>query len=179
MEQHPNARLTPRGRETLVSRIESGLGIADIDQVTGEVRRRGPVTPPVRHERERPGELVHVDVKKVTRILDGGGWRARGESVLAHPDSGGGYACLHVAMDVFNRVAHAGLLPDERKGACAAFMRCAPRFYAGLDLAVERMMTDNGPGYRRASSTNCSPPSASSTSTRGLTARGITARWSG
>lgn len=233
MEQHPNARLTPRGRETLVSRIESGLGVAeaarqmgvsrqtaskwlrrsrsgepmsdrssrpirlarstphevedrvcearssmllaplglaaatgvpartcarivarrgmprlaDVDRVTGEVRRRGPVTP-VRYERERPGELVHVDVKKVARIPDGGGWRARGESVLARQDSGAGYACLHVAVDDRSRVAYAELLPDERKGTCAAFMGRALRFYAGLGLTVERVMTDNGPGYR-------------------------------
>ena len=86
--------------------------------------------------------------KKVARIPDGGGWRARGESVLAHPDSGGGYACLHVAVDDFSRVAYAELLPDERKGTCAAFMRRALRFYAGLGLTVERVMTDNGPGYR-------------------------------
>lgn len=233
MEQHPNARLTPRGREILVSRIESGVPVADaarqmgvsrqtaskwlrrsrsgepmsdrssrprrfarstpreaeervaaarrelmlaplglaaatgvpartcarivarrgmprladIDRVTGEVRRRGPVTP-VRYERERPGELVHVDVKKVARIPDGGGWRARGESVLAHPGSGAGYACLHVAVDDRSRVAYAELPPDEKKGACSAFMGRALRFYAGLGLAVERVMTDNGPAYR-------------------------------
>ena len=233
MDQHPNARLTPRGRETLVSRIESGLGVAaaarqmgvsrqtaskwlrrsgsgeglsdrgsrprrlarstprdvedrvcearsslllaplglsaatgvpartcarivarrglprlaDVDRVTGEVRRRGPVTP-VRYERERPGELVHVDVKKVARIPDGGGWRARGESVLAHPDSGAGYACLHVAVDDFSRVAYAELLPDERKGTCAAFMGRCLRFFEGVGVRVERVMTDGGPGYR-------------------------------
>ena len=51
-------------------------------------------------------------------------------------------------MDDFSRVAYAELLPDERKGTCAAFMRRALRFYAGLGLTVERVMTDNGPGYR-------------------------------
>ena len=233
MEQHPNAKLTPRGRETLVSRMESGLGVAEaarqmgvsrqtagkwlrrsrsgeglsdrssrprrlarltpaeveervaaarrelllaplglaavtgvpartcarivarrgvprlagVGRGAGGVRRRGPVTP-VRYERERPGELVHVDVKKVARIPDGGGWRARGESVLAHPDSGAGYACLHVAVDDRSRVAYAELLPDEKKGTCSAFMGRALRFYAGLGLAVERVMTDNGPAYR-------------------------------
>lgn len=59
--------------------------IADTDRVAGEVRRRGLATLPVRYERERPGELVHVDAKKVARIPDGGGQRARGESVLAGP----------------------------------------------------------------------------------------------
>ena len=72
---------------------------------------------------------------------------ARGESVFAHPDSGAGYACLHVAVDDRGRVACAEPLSDEKKGACAVFMGCAPRLCAGLGLAVERVMTDNGPGY--------------------------------
>ena len=231
MPQHPNARLTPKGRETLVSRIESGAGVAeaarqmgvsrqtaskwlrrsrrgepmsdrssrprrlarttspeaerrvrearasmllaplalsavtgvpartcarivaragmprlaDVDRVTGEVRRRGPATP-VRYERERPGELVHVDVKKVARIPDGGGWRARGRGCGSAP--GAGSSCLHVAVDDFSRGADDVLLPDERKGTCAAFMARCIALFAGLGIAVERVMTDNGPGYR-------------------------------
>ena len=87
-------------------------------------------------------------VKKVARIPDGGGWRARGASVLAHPGSGAGCACLHVAVDDFSRVAYAELLPDERKGTCSGFMARCLAFFAGLGVAVERVMTDNGPGYR-------------------------------
>ncbi|WP_425458926.1 integrase core domain-containing protein [Enorma burkinafasonensis] len=121
--------------------------LADVDRVTGEARRRGPVTP-VRYERERPGELLHVDVKKVARVPAGGGWRARGESVLAHPDSGAGYACLHVAVDDFSRVAYAELLPDERKGTTCAFMSRCLAFFSGLGVEVERVMTDNGSCYR-------------------------------
>ena len=233
MSQHPNARLTPRGRETLVSRIEAGAGVAeaarqmgvsrqtaskwlararrgepmsdrssrprrlarltppdaearvrdarssmllallalaaaagvpartcarvvarselprlaDVDRVTGEVCRRGPVTP-VRYERKRPGGLVHVDVKKVAGIPDGGGWRARGASTLARPDSGAGYARPHVAVDDFSRVAYAEPLPDERKGACSAFMARCPALFAGLGAAVERVTADSGPGCR-------------------------------
>ncbi len=124
----------------------SGLPrLADVDRVTGEVRRRGPVTP-VRYERGRPGELVHVDVKKVARIPEGGGWRARGRGCGSAP--GAGRSCLHVAVDDFSRVAYAELLPDERKGTCAAFMGRCLTFFAGLGVAVERVMTDNGPGYR-------------------------------
>lgn len=123
--------------------------LADVDRVTGEARRRGPVTP-VRYERERPGELLHVDVKKVARIPDGGGWRARGASELDHGRGSGGrrVACLHVAVDDFSRVAYAELLPDERRGTCSAFMARCLAFFAGLGVAVERVMTDNGPGYR-------------------------------
>ena len=121
--------------------------LADVDRVTGEPRRRGPVTPR-RYERERPGELVHVDVKKVARVPDGGGRRARGADALRHADSGAGTACLHVAVDDRSRVAYAELLGDERKETCVAFMGRARDFYRGLGVEVERVMTDNGPGYR-------------------------------
>ena len=100
----------------------------------------------MRYERERPGELVHVDVKRVARIPDGGGWRARGRGCGSAP--GAGSSCLHVAVDDFSRVAYAELLPDERKGTCAAFMARCIAFFSGLGVAVERVMTDNGPGYR-------------------------------
>lgn len=119
--------------------------LADVDRVTGEVRRRGPVTT-VRYEREGPGELLHVDVKKVARIPDGGGWRANGRAGRARP--GAGCACLHVAVDDFGRAACAELLLDERKGTCAAFMGRCLGFFEGMGVAVERVMTDNGSGYR-------------------------------
>ena len=231
MSQHPNARLTPRGRETLAARVAAGervhdvarqmgvsrqtaskwlararrgepmsdrasrprtlarltprededrvcearssmllspLGLAaetgvpartcarivarrglprlaDVDRVTGEVRDRGPATR-VRYERERPGELVHVDVKKVARIPEGGGHRALGRGCGSA--RGAGTSCLHVAVDDRSRVAYAELLPDERKGTCASFMERCLGFFEGLGVAVERVMTDNGPGYR-------------------------------
>ena len=127
----------------------SGLPrLADVDRVTGEVRRRGPVTP-ARYERSRPGELVHVDVKKVARIPDGGGWRALGRGGDPYGGhSGAGASCLHVAVDDFSRVAYAELLPGERRATCSAFVSRCLAFFAGLGVAVERVMTDNGPGYR-------------------------------
>lgn len=100
----------------------------------------------MRYERARPGELVHVDVKKVARIPDGGGHRALGRGCGSR--RGAGSSRLHVAVDDFSRVAYAELLPDERKGACAAFMGRCLAFFAGLGVAVERVMTDSGPGYR-------------------------------
>ena len=124
----------------------SGLPrLADVDRVTGEARRRGPVTP-VRYERERPGELVHADVKKVARIPDGGGHRALGRGCGSRREAGS--SCLHVAVDDFYRVAYAELLPDERRATRSAFMSRCPAFFAGLGVAVGRVMTDNGPGYR-------------------------------
>lgn len=109
--------------------------LSDVDRVTGEVRRRGPVTP-VRYERESPGELVRVDVKKVARIPDGGGWRALGRGGDPYGGrSGAGSSCLHAAVDDFSRVAHAELLPDEKKGTCAAFMGRCLRFFEGIGRA--------------------------------------------
>ena len=124
----------------------SGLPrLADVGRVTGEVRRRGPATP-VRYEREGAGELLHVDVKKVARIPDGGGHRARGRGCGSA--RGSGSACLHVGVDDFSRVAYAELLPDERKGTCRAFMGRCPGFFEGMGVRAERVMTDNGPGCR-------------------------------
>lgn len=120
--------------------------LADVDRVTGEPRRRGPVTR-VRYERERPGELLRVDVKKVARIPDGGGWRARGASELDHGHTSAGTACLHVAVDDRGRAAYAELLPDERKETCVAFMGRCLGFFEGMGVAVERVMTGNGPAY--------------------------------
>lgn len=117
----------------------------DIDRVTGEPRARGPVTR-VRYERERPGELIHVDVKKVPRIPEGGGHRALGRGCGSR--RGAGTSCLHVAVDDNSRVAYAEQLPDERKGTTCAFMERALAFYEGLGVTVERVMTDNGPAYR-------------------------------
>ena len=119
--------------------------LADVDRVTGEPRRRGPVTR-VRYERERPGELLHVDARKVARIPDGGGHRALGRGCGSK--RGAGSSCLHVAVDDRSRVSYAALLPDERKGTCAAFMGRCLDFFEGLGVAVERVTTDNGPGYR-------------------------------
>ncbi len=231
MEQHPNAKLTPKGgRETLVSRIESGLGVAeaarqmgisrqtagkwlrrsrsgeglsdrssrprrlarltppeveervcearssmllaplglaattgvpartcarivsrrgmprlaDVDRVTGEARRRGPVTPCATSGRGRASSCTSTSRK----------WPAYPTAAATapwarlRPARGAGAACLHVAVDDFSRVAYAELLPDERKGTCAAFMSRCLRFFEGMGVRVERVMTDNGPGYR-------------------------------
>lgn len=102
-----------------------------MNRATGKVRRRGPVTP-VRYERNRPSELLHVDVKMVTCMPKGGGWRAR----WIRP--GADYAFLHVAVDDFSRVAYAAP-PDERKGSARAFMSRCLAFFSGFGFEVERM----------------------------------------
>ena len=114
--------------------------LADLDRATRTV---------VRYERERPGELVHVDVKKQGRIPDGGGWRMHGRD--AAPDRrhrGKGYDYLHIAVDDRTRIAYVEVHSDERKETAASFMARALGWFAELGVTVERVLTDNGSCYR-------------------------------
>ena len=112
---------------------------------------------PVRYERQRPGELVHVDVKKLGRIVGGAGWRVRGGH--QHPnrtftDRDGrrrktvGYEYVHIAVDDFSRLAYAEVLADERATTAVAFLRRAVAFYRRHGIRVERVLSDNGSAYR-------------------------------
>jgi transposase InsO family protein len=104
----------------------------------------------VRYEWERPGELVHVDVKKQGRIPDGGGWRIHGRDRRAGSRRlrGQGYDFVHAAVDDRSRLAYAEILPDERKETASAFMGRAIGFFADREITVERVLTDNGACYR-------------------------------
>jgi transposase InsO family protein len=112
-----------------------------------------------RYERERPGELVHVDVKKLGNIPDGGGWRTAGwvqgrknsrSSTRARKGSHPiiGYSCLHTALDDHSRLAYTEILPDERKETAAAFLARAHAWYAAAGITIERVISDNGACYR-------------------------------
>lgn len=105
-----------------------------------------------RYEHSRPGELLHVDVKKLGRVPDGGGWRlhgrseqARGRKIHGH---GLGYDFLHVAVDDHSRLAYVEALPDERDPSCAGFLRRATAWFAGHGVRVEQILTDNARVYR-------------------------------
>jgi transposase-like protein len=115
--------------------------LAELDRPTGQV---------VRYQRQRPGELVHVDVKKQGRIPDGGGHRIHGRQRArgGQRKQGLGYDFVHVAIDDCSRVAYLEVHPDEQAQTVAGFARRALGFYAGLGISVERLMTDNGSGYR-------------------------------
>lgn len=102
----------------------------------------------MRYERERPGELVHVDVKEVARIPDGGGRRALGRGCGSA--RGAGLSCPHVAVDDFSGVSYAELLADERKETARALVAGAIAFFGGPGVRVERVMTDSGSAYRSA-----------------------------
>jgi transposase InsO family protein len=111
-----------------------------LDRPTGRVVRR--------YERERPGELVHVDVKKLGRIPPGGGHKIHGRAARPHWKRGLGYDYIHSCVDDHSRLAYSEVLPDEQGTTCAAFLLRAGRFFAGYGIAIERVMTDNAFAYR-------------------------------
>jgi transposase InsO family protein len=119
-----------------------GLGRLDHgDRATAE--------PPRRYQRDRPGELVHVDVKKLSGIPDGGGWRihGRGQAPLAKRSTVG-YRFIHTAVDDCTRVAYSEILDDEQGVTAAGFWLRAHAWFAAHGIHVERALTDNGACYR-------------------------------
>ena len=124
-----------------------------LDPLTGEVIRSSKTTA-VRYERDRPGELVHMDVKKIGRIPDGGGWRAHGPSTTDHDSrlekkARIGYDYVHSMVDDHSRLAYSEILPDEKGPTCAAFLDRAIGYFAAHGITrIERLMTDNAWAYR-------------------------------
>jgi transposase InsO family protein len=113
---------------------------------------------PVRYERSRPGELVHIDVKKLGRIKGGAGKRVLGPGTSPYnpeyTDAAGrvhntvGWEYVHVAVDDYSRLAYAEVLPDEKASTAAGFLRRAVAYYQRHGITVERILTDNGSCYR-------------------------------
>lgn len=142
--------------------IADTLGMA-LSTVSGILTRSGlgrlervGLEPAVRYERSRPGELVHVDVKKLARIQGGAGWRVRGgrqhynrtfTDKHGHVRKTVGYEYVHIAIDDHSRLAYAEVLPDERAVTAIGFLRRAIAFYRRYGIRVERLLTDNGPAY--------------------------------
>lgn len=116
-----------------------------LDQATGLPVRR---PAPRRYEHLTPGDLVHVDVKKLGRIPEGGGHRKLGRLAGRKNRSAMGYAYLHHAVDDHSRLAYSEELHDERKETAAAFWRNANAFFAEHGIVVRRVLTDNGSCYR-------------------------------
>jgi transposase InsO family protein len=113
----------------------------------GRLKALDPPVPIVRYQRERPGELLHLDTKKLGRI-DGVGHRITGYHAGVHRKRGIGWEVLHVAIDDASRLAYTELLPDEKTESAIAFLDRALAWFAQLGVAVERVMTDNGSAYR-------------------------------
>ena len=124
--------------------------LCTLDPMTGVPIRSSKQTA-VRYERSRPGELVHMDVKKIGRIPDGGGWRAHGRemgSSSARKQAPVGYDYIHAVVDDHSRLAYAEIHGDERAGTVCGFFERAIQFYAGHGVRIERLMTDNAFAYR-------------------------------
>ncbi len=101
-----------------------------------------------RYEREQPGQLVHVDVKKLGRIPAGGGHRIHGRRDRTGVERGQGYDFIHSLVDDNSRLAYSEVLEDELGTTCAAFVRRAVGFMAGHGITVAEVMTDNAKNYR-------------------------------
>jgi transposase len=99
---------------------------------------------------DRPGELVHIDVKKLGRIPDGGGHRmlGRAETSRGRRHRSLGFAFIHSAVDAYSRVAYSEIHDAENQITCTAFLRRAHRWFAEHGVTIERVLTDNGTGYR-------------------------------
>jgi transposase InsO family protein len=126
--------------------------LRDLDPPTGEQLREV-----IRYEHDRPGDLIHVDIKKLGRIPEGGGWRMHGvgtEAARASKRTGPGtgkigYTYLHSALDDHSRLAYTEALEDEKAVTAVAFWHRAVAFFAAHDITpIRRVLTDNGSCYR-------------------------------
>ena len=133
-----------------VTRILNRRGMPPLkclDPMTGEVIRASKTTA-VRYERSRPGELVHVDVKKLGKIPHDGGWRAHGRAGTVRGQRVG-YDYVHAMVDDHSRLAYGEIHDDERAETCAGFLLRAAAYIAEHGItSIERVMTDNASSYR-------------------------------
>jgi len=134
-------RLAP----STVQAILNAAGLGRLDR--GD--RATDTTPIVRYQRDRPGELIHVDVKKLGAIPNGGGWRMHGRDGDRYKGhSGVGYRFIHTALDDCTRLVYSEILDDEQAATAAAFWLRAERWFAERGVRCERVITDNGSCYR-------------------------------
>jgi transposase InsO family protein len=123
-----------------VSRILKRLGLNRIDALE-------PAAPVRRYEREKPGEMIHIDIKKLGRF-NRIGHRITGDRRGQSNSRGVGWEFVHVAIDDHSRIAFAKVMGNERKRCATAFLKAALAYYASLGIKVERVMTDNGSCYK-------------------------------
>jgi transposase InsO family protein len=121
-----------------VSRVLARAGLSHL-------RDLEPVEPVQRYEHAAPGDLLHIDIKKLARIA------ATGHRITGNPRDhtrGVGYECLFVAIDDHSRVAFTQFHPDETRHSAIAFLRAATAYYASLGIRMSRLLTDNGSTFR-------------------------------
>ncbi len=146
----PELGIAPRTVSRILRRHQLPY-LRELDPLTGTVIRSSKTTAH-RYERARPGELVHMDVKKIGRIPDGGGWRAHGRaagSTSRDRERKVGFDYVHSLVDDHSRLAYSEVLPDEKGTTCAGFLTRAASYFAarGIDQ-IERVMTDNAWAYK-------------------------------
>jgi transposase InsO family protein len=123
-----------------VSRILKRLGLNRIDALE-------PAAPVRRYEREKPGEMIHIDIKKLGRF-NSIGHRITGDRKGQSNSRGVGWEFVHVAIDDHSRIAFAKVMPSEKQRSAIMFLKAALAYYESLGIKVERVMTDNGSCYR-------------------------------
>jgi transposase InsO family protein len=129
-----------------VQGILNAAGVGRLDR--GD---RATDTRPVRrYQRDTPGELIHVDIKKLAGIPDGGGWRTRGRGYKGDGATTrrAGYRYIHTAVDDRSRIAYSEILDDEQAVTAAGFWRRAAAWYQAIGIQPQRVITDNGSCYR-------------------------------
>ena len=138
-------RLTIRAIATELSVPVSTLRRWLASQGMSRLPRLNPPPPVQRYEHAAPGDLLHLDIKKLGRIV------RPGHRVTGDPrDSvnGAGWECVHVAIDDHSRVGFSQAYPDETRASTIAFLRAAVAYYSGLGVTIARLLTDNGSAYR-------------------------------
>ena len=123
-----------------VSRVLKRLGLNKLSALE-------PAEPVRRYERERPGELIHINIKKLGKFNQIG-HRITGDRTGQSNGRGVGWEFVHVCIDDASRIAFSQIKPDERKRSAVAFLKAAVAYYASIGVIVERVMTDNGSCYR-------------------------------
>jgi transposase InsO family protein len=124
-----------------VSRILRRLGL-------NRLKALEPAEPVRRYERDRPGELIHIDIKKLGKIGSVGHRITGRRTGIVNHHLGIGWEFVHVCIDDASRIAFSRVMKDERKESAVAFLKAAVAYYASLGVKIERVMTDNGSCYR-------------------------------
>ena len=145
-------RLNPSTVHRVLTRYQMPR-LSHLDRATGQPIRR--------YERDAPGDLVHVDIKKLGNIPDGGGHRVTGrqpgkrhrtqtpgKTLDSNGGSHVGYSYIHTAIDDHSRVAYSEILPNEKKETACGFWRRAQAWFTAHGITVERVLTDNGACYK-------------------------------
>jgi transposase InsO family protein len=150
MDYHHNARQTIHGREELAKCVVEGrLSRATVSRILtrlklNKTKMLEPRIPIVRYEHAVPGDLLHIDIKKLARIVK------PGHGITGNPQDetrGAGWEFLYVAVDDRSRLAFTAMMPDEKAASAAAFLHQAADYFARLGIAIRRVMTDNGPCF--------------------------------